>query len=717
MNIESVITMGADIGFNVFIMLSGTIENLRKQGLNRLKEDIEYSEASNVHWKFLDKVNKETDISSLLIHQKEARIVTVCLKNVTRLKDLKKWLIDNTSEIAKRNMKILFIDDEADQASLNTKKMNGQDDEFDRSKINQLIIDIVNHNKFGSMNYISYTATPYGNFLNEKGKESLYPQNFIISLPKSRQYIGASEIFGNRDNIEDGLEIKNEIKENELEEISEGYVPESLKDALCWFICTVAVQRYRKKVKPVSMLIHTDNKTAEHTIMNKIVTNWLIENQKNLFDRCKNIYIKQTKMFTKEKFFKIMKDYNADGKHEVLDYPNFEEIENELNIILNNKVSHIGISEEGNLEYHKGIHVVVDNSNNKKGIDENGDFIRLAYPKESEFASAMVVIGGNTLARGLTLDGLTTSYFARKVPQVDTLMQMGRWFGYRTGYELLPRIWITDETLEKFEDIAYIEHRLREDLKTYDLGIKPSEYAPKIQTSYLTRFLLTSKNKSQGAKKVGAIYEKVKSQTVIFEKNVDVQKRNLNIMKEFIKFLFENKHNEENNVDTNYVFRKIDFDEIKDLVFKKIKFYENDRFFSNINEFILWIEETKKDWQWDIIVENSKAESDKFEIINGNKIHKVFRSKRNRDEVIDIGILRNEKDEQNAYYYENGYCGDFEKIKRPKLYIYIIDKDSKARKNSSRKDLSFETDIVGINMYVPNINKIDKDRNILSLTQ
>lgn len=233
-NIESVITMGADYGYNIFVMLSGTIENLRKQNLSRLQSDIEFSPNSNIQWKFFDNIKGEK-LDGYLQNDK-ARIVTVCLKNSTRLKNLNKWLIDSTSLATKAKMNVVIIDDEADQASLNTKKM--EKDEIERTKINKLILELVNCKKFHSTNYISYTATPYGNFLNENSEESLYPKDFIISLPKSSQYIGASEIFGNEDDITEPLPIIEEINEDDyrrMENINSTILdfPDSLKDAIC----------------------------------------------------------------------------------------------------------------------------------------------------------------------------------------------------------------------------------------------------------------------------------------------------------------------------------------------------------------------------------------------------------------------------------------------------------------------------------------------------
>lgn len=726
-NIESVITMGADYGYNIFIMLSGTIENLRKQNLNRLQSDIEFSPNSNIQWKFFDNIKGEK-LDGYLENEK-ARIVTVCLKNSTRLKNLNKWLIDSTSPATKAKMNIIIIDDEADQASLNTKKI--QEEEIERTKINKLILELVNCKKFHSTNYISYTATPYGNFLNENSEESLYPKDFIISLPKSSQYIGASEIFGNEDDIVDPLPIIEEIDDEDykrMENINNEIFdfPTSLKDAICWFICTLAVQRYKKSLKPVSMLIHTNNKQKIHQETAEAVEKWLNKNKNYLLEDCERIYNREKRKMSKQDFFDVMKNYNFDGLHPVEDYPDFIEIKNEVELILKAEISHITITEKGDLKFHKGIHIVIDNSNNKRGIDDNGNFIRLAYPEKGsvDIASGLIVIGGNTLARGLTLDGLTSSYFSRRVPQADSLMQMGRWFGYRIGYELLPRIWLTKEAEAKFKEVSYIENRLRDDLKKYDLGTKPSEYAPKIQSSYLTRFLLTSKNKSQNASKAGATYEKVDNQTVVFDNNPIIQKENKSNAVEFIKKLF--LQNEYKKIKDCFVFNNIEYKKIEENLFTQIKYYKQDRFFGNINDFYKWMIEQKNDEKlnsWDIIIESDSTEdkNKKIDILEGINISKVNRSQRIKhlENTIDIGVLRNPKDRKNACLYEKGYEGTIEEVEKPKLFIYFIDKDSKVEKeskdkegNPTRTSLNFETDILGLYVYIPNTNKDNKNRII-----
>ncbi len=130
------------------------------------------------------------------------------------------------------------------------------------------------------------------------------------------------------------------------------------------------------------------------------------------------------------------------------------------------------------------------------GVDDDGMYMRLAYPdKENlnspDFSTAFIVIGGNTLSRGLTLEGLVSTFFLRSVKQADTLMQMGRWFGYRRHYELLPRIWMTQDCTRKFEYLTEIDADLRSQIYEMMLAgdMSPKDYnlalitSPKVSNS------------------------------------------------------------------------------------------------------------------------------------------------------------------------------------------------------------------------------------------
>lgn len=200
-NMAALMAMAADQGWNMFIILSGTIDNLRIQTQERLLLDL--NGATNVIWTPIDKANTNpTNVYALsklsLNFDSRQRYLLVCLKNSTRLKNLLNWLAKDTKN--RENLKILFIDDEADQAGVNAAPRSKDDtSQIERTKINQLIVNLLTNKdgdgnevetKFRALDYVAYTATPYANILNEKpGKESIYPSNFVSCLSVSNKYL------------------------------------------------------------------------------------------------------------------------------------------------------------------------------------------------------------------------------------------------------------------------------------------------------------------------------------------------------------------------------------------------------------------------------------------------------------------------------------------------------------------------------------------------
>lgn len=223
-NMAALMAMAADWGWNMFIVLSGTIENLRQQTQNRLLNDLNCQ--GNLNWNGLEHLSKKPMLGQRTqdLHfdkTSKQRYFTVCLKNPGRLRGLIQWLQSDGNK--QKQMKILVIDDEADQAGINTANVNSST----IKTINRLIRDLVNgkneksqeiSNKYKAMNYIGYTATPYANILNEAGEDSLYPRNFISTLSVSKEYFGPQQIFGfeGGDYDYDGLDIVRIIDEDDL---------------------------------------------------------------------------------------------------------------------------------------------------------------------------------------------------------------------------------------------------------------------------------------------------------------------------------------------------------------------------------------------------------------------------------------------------------------------------------------------------------------------
>lgn len=254
-NMAALMAMAADWGWNMFIVLSGTIENLRQQTQRRLLSDL--NRPGNISWRGLEHLDKNTPgqrTQDLRFEEgARERYFNVCLKNAVRLKKLIQWIQSDQNK--KRQMKIIIIDDEADQASINTADIKANKE---RKTINKLIVNLVEGksiqgknyiDKYKAMNYIGYTATPYANILNEASYESLYPRNFISTLPVSNEYFGPQQIFGVEETELEGLNIIREINDEDLNAIKNIHngnsikIPNKLKDAICWFIVGVATMR------------------------------------------------------------------------------------------------------------------------------------------------------------------------------------------------------------------------------------------------------------------------------------------------------------------------------------------------------------------------------------------------------------------------------------------------------------------------------------------
>ena len=334
-SMAGLMAMAADWGWNTFVVLSGMVENLRVQTEKRLITDLNNN--GNCTWIPLPKLSRRSPAGQRLQDlnledDATQRYLTVCLKNKTRLENLISWMKADKNKL--KQMKILIIDDEADQASVNTKNLDGDE----RAKINELIIELTEIDKDSgvrplSVNYISYTATPYSNFLNESLPESLYPKDFIGVLPVSNEYFGPKQIFGLAEsNDYNGLDIVREISEDDITDIKElqegkkSNIPRSLQNSICWFLCATATMRYYKIKKPFSMLVHTSQKQMHHKFVAEAIYRW-IKNTKidRILNLCNTIYKEETSKFTKEKFREGFKDYPVSNE-EINDYPDFKDL-------------------------------------------------------------------------------------------------------------------------------------------------------------------------------------------------------------------------------------------------------------------------------------------------------------------------------------------------------------------------------------------------------
>lgn len=726
-SIEGVMSFAADMGVNFIIILSGLVESLRQQTNFRIEDDI-IQTGSNITFKMLKNPSRKLErdiglsVSNLNLSSASRNCyVTVMLKNSRRLNDLYEWI--KVNPLKQKQMKVLVIDDEADQASINTKDVSSEE----RTAINKIIRKIVNDKTFKSMNYVAYTATPFANVLNESGQDTLYPKDFIELLESSSDYIGLKQIFGLTDpqlvaeiggislipNSEQ--EIMQEYQKNNVQSA----LPQSaLKESIDWFLIALAALRSKNIYSSVSMLVHTSFKIAHHETIEKIIENYLLKIKRNYSTwlvEVKKFYFEKQKELSKEDFLKVMRGYSKN----IDDYPKWDKIKNELDYIFERDDFYtLGVDEN----ITDNIHICVDNS---KTTDDLGESIRLNYPKNEYFknndkAPGYIVIGGNTLSRGLTLQGLVSTYFLRKTPQADTLMQMARWFGFRYGYEIFPRIWIDTETYRKFNFISQMNEEMRGVLAEYAAqGLTPMQVAPKIkQSPNYADIRITASNKMQSAEVKDFNFAGINTQTTVFKNDFHFLEENIETTRSFLQNL--DTKPEKTGI-SKLVFRNISGKKIQEYICK-YNSVNKDKKLSNFKNLANWISENTDNMEnWNVAVIGNQSSKETWEVGEW-KLGKVNRSQAKYSvgtENISIGALRSpidlladvknlsdkEREESQIERLRN-YRTKHGLSNVPLLLIYCIDKNSKPQKNSrSRVQLNAPTDIIGLNILIPGKSK------------
>lgn len=759
-NMIGLVTMAAHYDWNFFIILSGTIDNLRKQTRDRFSADL--LKSGGVSWHILDYTSNPDYLKNLSDQQWYVpddlhlnvyqdgiqsngwlhRYVMVCLKNSRRLTNLITWLHSNPARAAR--MRILVIDDEADQASVNTRKMDlyeTDEDLIERTAVNQLIIDLVNgknadgseaSTSFQAMNYISFTATPYANVLNEAYKTSLYPKDFICSLPESPEYFGAKVIFGsNTDDDYPGLDIIRTIPPEEMKELKALHkgnaftLPNQMKRSVCWFLCAAATLRIKGHKKPISMLIHTTSLQRSHFEEYDVLKNWLVRERTtgSIINLCEKVYNGEKDRFTldalKEGFSSYQSLDDVDGS-----FPAFDDIEQEIKDLLTD-ITNIELGSDKQFGYKENaIHLCVDNCAAKRASEE-GTYLRIVYPSGEQLASmskapVFIVMGGNTLSRGLTIEGLVCTYFARNSMQADTLMQMARWFGYRKGYELLQRIWMPENIQKKFSELERIDEKLKSEFEDFmEKGKSPSKFGPKVMTSIsVAKFMVTSKNKSQNYVPCDFDFSGDSYETTKFEDS-EMLEKNIEGTEEFLFSCGVPKLSETGSA---FIWRGIDSDKIISDFFGKYCISEYSNEHTDIPIFLQWLTKMNADGhykKWNVAIAGDKKALKKWNVA-GATVGTIDRSRKKKEKnYIDIGSLRSGRDvicdidsgsfndAQKKIYKDAIKSGkDLIRVRgalnlsdTPLLLLYRINKDG-GKDSALRSKIDSKADIIGFSVVI-----------------
>ncbi|CAN5438747.1 Z1 domain-containing protein [soil metagenome] len=453
-NFTSVIAKLADEDYRMVIVLSGIHNGLRRQTQKRL--DSQLKRLNEGRWLTLTSESSDFVMPpfSVPVALKDHQCVLMIVKkNPTVLRRLVGWLDEPSARDALKHSPVLIIDDEADQASVATPKIN---------PLIQKILSLMPRHT-----YVGYTATPFANvFIDPTEKNDLYPRDFILNLPEPDGYFGPEKIFG-RDVVEsddfgvalDGYDMVRTVPEESVGDLLPinkaavaGFVPtitQELDDAIRWFWLSTAAKRARGIDDHSTMLIHTSVKIDVHEAyrepLERMRRGVLAELRRGDVGPWKERWREESSKVPAADFGRVQNTWDEVFRH-------LESAIDDTKVVLDNY----------------------------RSTD------RLNYEGEQKVVA--IAVGGNTLSRGLTLEGLVVSFFVRSASAYDTLLQMGRWFGFRTGYEDLPRIWMTEALEAAFRHLAIVEHEMRADIDLYQQqNATPAEVAVRVRTHPLLR--------------------------------------------------------------------------------------------------------------------------------------------------------------------------------------------------------------------------------------
>lgn len=463
----SVAAKATDNDYDLVIVLAGVHNSLRRQTQDRAARTLVHKK--DLWWQGTVTGDFRADGNSLSSHLSGhgKRGLLVVKKHQTILRRLADWL-EEESDASLRSRAVLVIDDEADQAGLDVSR--GDELEGVHKQLRR-IVDLKTSDGERRCAYLAYTATPYANILTSQDDYGLYPRDFIYPLDKPASYVGSEELFGD-EQVGDPVQIEADVS-NEL-------LTDGLRDAIRWFVLATAARAALTgslESFHSSMLVHTTQKTETQAAYQPAIEQYLAE----LAQEFANDESMMRAFYERALDQVPARPGGGDGYVDETVAP-WAAVRSQVQAVLTRLITRepAGESfiEDGHLQQaHSG--VIVDNSK-----VEWKDRLTYSDLGKGQPSVTVIAIGGNTLSRGLTLEGLVCSYFARTTRTYDSLMQMGRWFGYRPGYRHLLRVWTTQDLYDWFRELNQVEQDLRDELTwMQEHKLKPAKYGPRIRVS------------------------------------------------------------------------------------------------------------------------------------------------------------------------------------------------------------------------------------------
>ena len=548
-NYLGLINKAVDCGYKVIILLGGHLNDLRKQTQERVDEGVIGRESkhlnqarntacapigvgnlredsSNVH-SFTTTAGdfKKPFANSLGVHLtglSEPAIFTI-KKHTTVMQSLYEWIKDhhflNPESGKLLDLPMLLIDDEADYASVNTK---AHKEEVTRT--NEYIRKLIS--LFKRNTYIGYTATPFANIFIDPSEtqysehDDLFPSDFMVKIPVPENYLGQDFFFTDDHESTVIIDDYDSIYGLKSEDMIHS-IPESLREAVRAFILVIATRSLRgDKHAHNTMLVNVSHLKIHQDKLEFIIGEYV------------------------QKVVNALEVFSGLGFDEARRSPVLKSLEETFYSTFSVDETYENIFEQ--LTYSVGkLKVWAINQNNKR------DAKSLDYSLYEEYGLCVIVIGGHKLSRGLTLDGLSISYFARNSKAYDTLMQMCRWFGYRPRYTDLCKVYLPYESLTWYEFISTSIRELYSELDLMSrMEKRPSEFGLKVR-DHPGAMIITAKNK------MGTAESEVRSQDLWgqvqrrfrFRKKPEINLRNMKYAERFIMDQLKEKQSHEVKID------------------------------------------------------------------------------------------------------------------------------------------------------------------------
>lgn len=495
-NYLGVINKAADAGYRVIVLIAGVHNNLRSQTQERVDSgfvgrdsDQILSRQANAERVGVGNFNPGFTASAFTsrahdfsraradgwgnpLQNSSEPVILVIKKHPSILNNLIDWIRGTSASQGGLSLPMLVIDDEADNASVDTSK-----DPNAPKTINRLIRDLLGLSTRNA--YIGYTATPFANIFVDPDAEisgqgrDLFPRDFVVGLEAPTNYVGPHSFFGED---ADGLTVQLSSTDDwlplthKIDWRVDGLDP-TLFEAIDCFVLSKAIRVLRGQAsKHHSMLVNVSRFTRVQTEVARNISDHLIELQAAIQNR----YAMPEASAIRDPHIRSL--HSTWLKH----YASGKETWNQIQAQLHKAAA--------------GMVVIEVNASKSSG--------KLDYRAHADTGLNVIAVGGNSLSRGFTLEGLTISYFLRNTQMYDTLLQMGRWFGYRDGYKDLCRLFLTPEATDWYGFISDATEELRDEIRRMELnGLTPMDFGLAVR-SHPGTLIVTARNKMQNTAQV-----------------------------------------------------------------------------------------------------------------------------------------------------------------------------------------------------------------------